>query len=62
MRILNENLTYRCTETGHFFPKSGQFFHIFKNGQGRPPLSPQLVVRLNILQIVFDFTTYSIVT
>ena len=40
MRIL----TYRCTQTGHVFPKLGNFFagsghcfSIFKKVQGRPP-------------------------
>ena len=27
-------------QTGHFFPKLGHFFSIFKIGQGRPPLLP----------------------
>ena len=38
--ILIENLTHRCIQTGHFFPKSGHFFSIFKIGQGRPPHPP----------------------
>ena len=30
--ILNENLTYGCTQTGHDFPESGCFFSISKLG------------------------------
>ena len=28
--ILNENLTLRCTQTGHIFPKSVHFFLYFQ--------------------------------
>ena len=34
------NLTQGCTQSGHFFLKSGHFFFIFKKGQGRPPPPP----------------------
>ena len=34
-----ENLTHRCTQTGHFFPKLGYFLSILKR-QRRPPTLP----------------------
>ena len=33
-------------QSGHFFPKLGHFFKISKNGQGRPPPLPRLVMHL----------------
>ena len=39
--ILNENLTHRCAQTGHFFAKSGHCFSVFKKEQGIPlPIPP----------------------
>ena len=38
--ISNENFTHRYTQTGIFFPKSGNFFPIFKKDKGYLLFSP----------------------
>ena len=53
--ILNENLTHRCTQTGHIFPKigalflqnQGTFFLFSKKGRGN--LHPILVRTIKFL-------------
>ena len=56
--ILKRNLTHRCPQSGHSFPKLGYFFPISKKVHGRsPPLLPldKCLIRLfknRLLKIV----------
>ena len=57
--MLNENLTHRSTETGHFCPKlstflqnRGNFFLFLKEGRGDFPSIPKLVVAYIIISRV----------
>ena len=40
------NINHGWTQSGHFFPKSGNLFSMFKKVQGTPPSLPWLVASL----------------
>ena len=46
------------TKTGHVFSKLRHFFPISEKGQGRPPPSPRLVMRLKYKNTVLKNKSY----